>query len=244
MMKTIAGMLAAMILIAAPAAAQRPGPGGRGAGDRPEMMGGPAGLGRAVDLALSRRDSLALSGDQVQRLEAFKAELERNRTAMREELEQARADAGGDRAQIRERMEALQERMRAAREDERERFEGILTEPQRERLQQLSRQDRRRGPGGADGPGRRGRRGPGGGAGFQRGALGAAFGPGPGAAGFGRGAGLGRGAGFGRGAAPGRRAAFGAGAMGGYREGYMDGLRAARRGAGARGRLAPLRQGR
>src|SRR5688572_12396587 len=112
-MKTIAWTLALALLVSAPATAQRPGgPGGRAPGDRPGMMRGPAGVERAVELALERRDSLGLSADQVQRREAFKGELERSRTELREEMERAR-EQSDDRAEVRERME---ERMRAARE--------------------------------------------------------------------------------------------------------------------------------
>lgn len=188
-MKTIAWTLAAVLLTAAPAAGQRPGPGGpggRGQGGGPGMPVGQAGIERIVDLALERLDSLALSAEQVNKLEDLSADLGKSR----------------------EQMQELHEKMLSTREDERAKLEEILSEPQRARLQELTRRVGLRGPrgqggdpAGPGGPGRGGR-----GAGGRRdAAMGPGFGPG---------------------------AAF---AADGYRRGYRAGLQAARRFAAGRG---------
>jgi hypothetical protein len=147
-------LLAALALVG-PLSAQRPGPGmGLGPG-----RGGQR-LERLIGLALERRDSLALSADQVEGLEALRSEIEQSDAALRAQMEQARADTTVERSELRERMRTMMEQARAERSAQSERFEQLLTQEQRERLRPLLRGPRsgrpdgfRRGPRGPGGPG-------------------------------------------------------------------------------------------
>jgi len=146
------------LAVASPLSGQRPGPGRPGTGMGPGR-GGP-GLERLIGLALERRDSLALTADQVDGLAALRAEVERTEAAVRDQMEQARADTTVERSELRERMRTVMEQTGAERAAQRERFDQLLTQEQRERLRPLLRGSRsgrpdgfRRGP---RGPGRRG----------------------------------------------------------------------------------------
>ena len=164
-MKTMAWTLIAAVLIAAPAAAQRPDAMGPG-----RTLGGPA-MGEApitwmVELALERRNSLGLVDEQVRSLEAMKTDLGQVNAQLREDMAALREDAAGDRGVMRDRMQAFRENVRDARVAQRERFDDILSEQQRDRLAAMMRP--RRGVEARPGPdGRRpdvGRRRPGPGA--------------------------------------------------------------------------------
>ena len=93
------GTVVAALLLAVPAAAQRPGPGspdgpGRARG---RDVGGAPPLERSVGLALEGRDSLGLSGEQVQQLEALRTEIRDENTALRDQMRELREEALGDR---------------------------------------------------------------------------------------------------------------------------------------------------
>ena len=210
------GTVVAALLLAVPAAAQRPGPGspdgpGRARG---RDVGGAPPLERSVGLALEGRDSLGLSGEQVQQLEALRTEIRDETTALRDQMRELREEALGDRGAVRERMAEFQERARELREGQRGRFDDILSQEQRDRLGELM---RRSGPRRPDGRGRGGARG----RGFRPGA-----GPDPGGTGGGRPL-LG---------AVGRRFGGGGSEMRAYLQGLRDGLSAGARFRGRRGR--------
>jgi hypothetical protein len=117
-------------------------------------------LQRLIGLALERRDSLGLSAEQVEGLEALSADVERSGARIREQVDQARADTTGDRRAQMERVRAVLESMRGERQAQRERFEQLLTQEQRDGLRPLLRGQRANRPDGLRrpprGPGRRG----------------------------------------------------------------------------------------
>ena len=210
------GTVVAALLLVAPAAAQRPG---SGAPDEPgrvrgQDLGGAPPIERSLGIALERRDSLGLSGEQVQQLEALRTEIREENSDLRDQMRELRDGALGDRGAVRDRMVEFREQARELREGRQGRFDDILSQEQRDRLGELMRRSRPRHP---DGRGRGGARG----RGFRSG-----VGPGPGGTGGGR---------------PmvgafGRRFGGGGPEMRAYLEGLRDGLRAGARFRSRRGR--------
>ena len=196
-MNTTVGTLLAALLVAVPTAAQRPGPGAP-----------------PIERALERRDSLGLSGEQVQQLEALRTEMREENTALRDQMRELRDDTLGDRGAVRDRMAEFRTQARELREGQRGRFDDILSQEQRDRLGELMRRSGARRP---DGRGQRGARG----RGFRPGA-----GPGLGGTGGGRPM-VG---------AVGRRFQGGGPEMRAYLQGLRDGLRAGAQFRGRRGR--------
>lgn len=204
--RTLARALAIAVVAVTPVAAQRTGPDGPGAG---RGRGGGQGMGveAIIEAALARRDSLALSPEQVDALEALREEARGVEAAMRERMAALRAEPPADRAAARESMEGFRQEAGEARRLQRERLGEILSREQRERL----RASMGAGPGGRSGLRRSEGRGRGPGALRGPGAR-----PGRGASGF----------------VPARRAAARA-----YRRGVVDGLRIAARAGDRRGRF-------
>ena len=176
-------------------------------------MGGAPRIERAIGLALERRDSLRLSGDQVQQLEALRTDMREENTDLRDQMQELREEALGDRGAVRDRMAEFQAKARELREGQQGRFDDILSQEQRDRLGELM---RRSGPRRPDGRGRGAR-----GGGFRPGSE-----PGPGGTGGGRPMVGAFGPRFG-GGGPEMRA---------YLQGLRDGLRAGVRFRGGRGR--------
>ena len=152
-MKMMMGTMVAALLLALPVAAQRPEPGspsGPGRGQGPGRGGAPS-IERAIGLALEQGDSLRLSGEQVQQLEALRTGLREENTELRDQMRALREDAAGDRDAVRERMEDFRARAGELREGRQERFDDILSQEQRDRLGELMRRSR---PSRPDGCGR------------------------------------------------------------------------------------------
>lgn len=166
----------------------------------PGMHDGPGAMG--VEGILRLRERLELTDDQVARLDALRAEAVQRRTEHQAQMAELRSRlAAGqiERSEIENVMRTRREGSAAVREQMLERLDGILTDTQREELDQLRRERRaflrgrasarRGGPGMMRGGGRPGMRGgrPGmrGGRGFDRGwgfrrgpGFDAGFGPG------------------------------------------------------------------
>lgn len=150
---------------------------------------GPQGAGRGgpggpVAALLENRAELGLSAEQVTRLEAIRAELDRKNQPVQEQLRQLRGDLPRERPSAaptpeqresfraqREQARPLMEQMRANAREAAEQARAVLTDQQRGRAESLlrdrrgARGDEARGQrGGRDGRGSgMGRRGPGGG---------------------------------------------------------------------------------
>ena len=152
-MKMMMGTMVAALLLALPVAAQRPGPGSPGGPGRAQGpgRGGARSIETAIDLALEQGDSLRLSGEQVQQLEALRTGLREENTELREQMRALREDAAGDRDAVRERMEEFRARAGELRDGLQERFDDILSQEQSDRLGELMRRSRPRRP---DGRGR------------------------------------------------------------------------------------------
>ena len=154
--------LAAAALLTAPLTAQQGQGRMRGAEARgPWAVGGPMARNPVATL-LERRDALELTADQVARLEAIQARVERENAPRIEELRAAFGDrqprdlSAEERAQLRDRMQALSPTRDAIRETNRAAMveaRAILTPDQQAKVRQAMRR--------ADGP-RPGVRGPGG----------------------------------------------------------------------------------
>ena len=102
---TVGTLLVAALLVAVPTAAQRPGPGAP-----------------PIERALERRDSLGLSGEQVQQLEALRTEMREENTALRDQMRELRDDTLGDRGAVRDRMAEFRTQARELREGQRGTF--------------------------------------------------------------------------------------------------------------------------
>ena len=147
-MKMQMGTLVVALLLAAPAAAQRPGPGSPGEPGRfrgRDLDGEPP-IERSVGLALERRDSLQLTDEQVQQLEALRTEMRDRSTDLRDQMRDLRENAGGDRGAVRDRMEEFRAQALELREGQRGRFEDILSQEQRDQLGELMQRSRSRRP--------------------------------------------------------------------------------------------------
>ena len=158
-MKMMMGTMVFALLLALPVAAQRPGPGspgGPGRGQGPGRGGAPS-IEREVDIALEQGDSIRLSEEQVQQLEALRTGFREKNTELREHMWALREDAAGDRDAVRERMEEFRARAGDLREGLQERFNDIISQEKRDRLGEFMRRSRR-----PDGRGTQGR-------GFRRG---------------------------------------------------------------------------
>jgi hypothetical protein len=138
-MKMTRGTLLAALLLALPVAAQRPwarlarwtgkGPGagrGRRASDR-----------EGDRYRLERRDSLRLSGEQVQQLEALRTDMQEGNADLRDQMQELREEAVRDRGAVRERMEDFRAKARELREGQQGRLDDILSQDQRDRLGEL-----------------------------------------------------------------------------------------------------------
>ena len=152
--------LAAIGLLGAPGASAQPfGPGEGGPG--PHGRGGPGGLrgmARALDLTDEQRTAVRqVFESQRPEREALREEMQANRTALRESLED-----GADPCSVGEIViegHAFKERGQALREESKVAFEGLLNEEQKGNLETLQAARELTGP-----KGRRGMRGPRGGA--------------------------------------------------------------------------------
>jgi hypothetical protein len=122
-MKMTMGTVLAALLLALPVAAQRPGPGSPGGPGRGQVrgVGGTPPIERAIGLALERRDSLRLSGEQVQQLEALRTDTQEENTDLRDQMQELREGQQG-------------------------RLDDILSQEQRDRLGELMRHSRSRHP--------------------------------------------------------------------------------------------------
>ena len=142
------GTVLAALLLAAPAAAQRPGPGSQdGPGRfRGQDRGGALPIERSVGIALERRDSLGLSSEQIEQLEALEAEIREGIAGRRERMQELREGARGDRAAARERMADFREEEGELREVQRGRLDDVLSQEQSDRLGELMRRSRSRRP--------------------------------------------------------------------------------------------------
>ncbi|MBW3553703.1 MAG: Spy/CpxP family protein refolding chaperone [Gemmatimonadetes bacterium] len=137
--------LAAAALLAGPVAAQ----GGQGPRGRPATPAGAGVMDRnPVAVLLERRDELELTADQVARLEAVQARVERENAPRIERLRAALGDRPArdltdeERVQLRERMRELQPVRTEIRETNRaamEEVRGILTAEQRTKIRSASR---------------------------------------------------------------------------------------------------------
>lgn len=151
------GALAALVLVAAPLAAQGQGRGpamGRGM-----MRGGPDGMGRnPVAVVLDHRAELELTADQVRQLEAIRERVEAENGPRWERLKAAFGDADPsqmsdeERQALRERMRELQpvrQEIRATNRAAGGEIHEILTEEQETRLRPIMHEGRgnRQGPG-------------------------------------------------------------------------------------------------
>lgn len=128
----------AMALAVAPVAAQGQRRGAMGPGMGPG--GPPAEAGPGVEGILRMRDRLELTEAQIQQLDQIRQEAVARRNAHRSQMEElrSRAMAGeSDAAELREQMQAQREGAEGIRQAERERVEAILTEAQRDELQQI-----------------------------------------------------------------------------------------------------------
>ncbi len=128
----------AMALAVAPGAAQgqRRGAMGPGMG----RGGPPAQMGPGVESILRMRDRLELTEAQIQQLDQIRQEAVARRNAHRSQMEELRSRvmAGeGEEAEFRAQMQAQREGAEGIRQAERERVEEILTEAQRDELQQI-----------------------------------------------------------------------------------------------------------
>lgn len=139
------------------------------------MMGPEAAPGPGIERIMSLQDRLELTGDQLQQLDALRQTSVARRTAHMAQMEELRSqlEAGQiRRSEVMAAMEAHREQSEGLREAHRQQVESILTEAQRESLQELGQRGRafragramgmRRGHRGHhDGPAFRGRAGPG-----------------------------------------------------------------------------------
>jgi hypothetical protein len=143
-------LVMAALTAASPAAAQRPGRGGPGTGPGtgPGRLGDTPPLERLIGLALERRDSLALTAEQVRGLESLRAEVEQSGARIREQMEALRADTAGERRARAEALRPVMEAARTERQAQRARWEELLTQDQRDRLRPLLRGERARRPDG------------------------------------------------------------------------------------------------
>lgn len=138
--------LVATILAFAPlhAEAQQPRMGQRGAamGQRGAAMG-PRGAG--VEMILRQRERLELTEDQVGRLDRIRQQAVERRTAHQAQIAEIRSKVAAgqmERDELREQVQALRDGFEGVRTQEREQVEAILTEAQRETLQQWGAQAR------------------------------------------------------------------------------------------------------
>jgi Spy/CpxP family protein refolding chaperone len=145
-------VMAALVLVAAPLAAQD----GPTRGERPAMvrgMGGQAGMvANPARAALERRADLELTAEQVSRLEAIQARVEQQNAAHREAMRSAMGDmqpgamrmmTPEQRQQLRARMQELQPLREQAQEANRAaavEVRAVLTAEQQARLQELRRE--------------------------------------------------------------------------------------------------------
>ena len=143
-MKMMMGPLLAALLLALPVAAQRPGPGSPGGPARGQVrgVGGAPPIERAIGIALERRDSLRLSGEQVQQLEALRTDIQEENADLRDQMQELREEAVGDRGALRERMEDFRAKVRELGEGQQGRLDDILSQDQRDRLGELMRRSR------------------------------------------------------------------------------------------------------
>lgn len=99
---------------------------------------GPGGGG--VEMLMRMRDRLELTEDQIQALDEIRAQQVERRTAHQAQMAElhSRVQAGEvDISELREAVEARREAARAMREAQRERVEAVLTDGQKETLQEL-----------------------------------------------------------------------------------------------------------
>lgn len=138
-MKMTMGAVLAALLLALPIAAQRPGPGSPGGPGRGQVrgVGGAQPIGRAIGIALERRDLLRLSGEQVQQLQALRTDMQEESVDLRDQMQELREEAVRDRGTVRERMEDFRAKARELREGQQGRFDDILSQDQRDRLGEL-----------------------------------------------------------------------------------------------------------
>lgn len=150
---TMGGALILAVMLAGagtelPAQQERaPGVRGEARMERMDRVGRIARDGGApgVEGILRMRDRLALTDDQVARLEALRSERVRERAEVASERAdlRSRLRAGTlDRAEARERMSAMAEARRGSAEQARAEVEALLTEDQRATVQQLQAQRR------------------------------------------------------------------------------------------------------
>lgn len=167
-MKTVAGAVMALALVAAPALAQ--GGQGRGGMDgRGMRAGGPAGMERnPAEFVLQHRADLALTAEQVGQLEAIQARVQQENGPRWEQLravfgERSPADMSvEERQQLRDRMGELQpvrEEIRATNRAAGEQIHAILTDEQDAKLRPMMQRGNRGDRGDRPARGHRGKRG-------------------------------------------------------------------------------------
>jgi hypothetical protein len=142
------------------------------------LFGGPI-AAQGVEAIMRARETLALTEDQISRLDAIRREVVAQRSAEQAEIAELRSQLSAGQIRQSELMAAQEERADAAQgraEDVRTRVDAVLTEEQRAQVEQLRVRGQRVGarrpgfaPGGRGGPGGgfgpvgpRGRRGGGG----------------------------------------------------------------------------------
>lgn len=137
--------IAAMLLVSAPVAAQEPPPPPPApraeAVARRAVVSSRSGELAVVERALRLREPLALSADQLSRLESMRREALARwlESALEQEELHSRLRAGYEEEDARERLRALAEARRADAEETREQLDALLTEQQREQLNRRGR---------------------------------------------------------------------------------------------------------
>jgi Spy/CpxP family protein refolding chaperone len=128
-----------MAMSAAPAAAQGGTGGGRGLGAAMR------GEGPGVESVMRMRDRLELTDEQIERLDAIRQEAVERRTAHQAQMAELRSQVlAGEmtREELREQVEARWEASEQVREAQRARVDEVLTDAQREELEELGAQAR------------------------------------------------------------------------------------------------------